>query len=77
MWKLNCAVVGCSSSSSSTYGINKKEHRYKSIVEGQCPNCEIPYSLYCFPAEMTNVKERDKWVQAFKRESPNRTKCTR
>ena len=76
--KLNCALVGCSNSS--TYGISEKksclEHGYKSIVKGQCPNCEIRYSFYCFPAEMTNGKKRDEWIQPLKWESPNRTKCT-
>ena len=62
MPKLNCAVVGCSSS---TYGINKwkkepcLEHGDKNVVKGQCPNCERPYSLYCFPSEMTKGKERE------------------
>ena len=50
------------------------EYGDKNVVKGQCPNCERPYSLYCFPAEMTKGKERDKWIQALKRENPNRTK---
>ena len=61
MPKVYCADVGCRSS---TYGINKwkkepcLEHGDKNVVEEQCPNCERPYSLYCFPAEMTKDKER-------------------
>ena len=60
MPKVNCAVVGCSSS---TYGINKQrkerclEHGDKNVVKGQCLNCERPYSLYCFPTEMTKAKK--------------------
>ena len=79
MPKVNCAIVGCSSS---TYGINKSkkepclEHGHKNVVKEQCPNCERPYSPYCFPAEMTKGKERDAWIQALKRENPNRTKWT-
>ena len=59
MPKVNCAVVGCSSS---TYGINKwkkepcLEHGDKNVVKGQCPKCERHYSLYCFPVEMTKNK---------------------
>ena len=48
MPKVDCAVVGCSSR---TYGINKwnfkepcLEHRDKNVVNGQCSNCERPYS---------------------------------
>ena len=60
MPKVNCGFVGCSSS---TYGINKwekepcLEHGDKNVVKGQCPNCERPLSLYCFPAEMKKGKE--------------------
>ena len=63
MPKVNCAVVGCSS----TYGINKwknelcLEHGDKNVVKGQCPNCERPYSLYCFLAEMTRIQAL-KWT---------------
>ena len=62
MRKGNCVVVGCSSS---TYGINKwkkepfLENGDKNVVKGQCPNWKRPYSLYCFPAEMTKGKETD------------------
>lgn len=43
MPKVNCTVVGCSSS---TYRINKwkkqpcLEHGHKNVVKGQCPTCE-------------------------------------
>ena len=33
------------------------EHGNKNVVKGQRPNCELPYSLYCFPAEMAKGKE--------------------
>ena len=42
----------------------------------QCPNREIPYSVYCFPAEMTKGKERDARIQALQRENQNRTNWT-
>ena len=79
MPKVNCDVAGCSSS---TCGINKwkkepcLEHGHKNVVKEQCPNCERPYRLYCFPDKMTNDKERerDAWIQALKRENPNKTK---
>ena len=79
MPKVNSAVVGCSSSN---YGINKwkkepcLEHGDKNVVKKQCRNCERPYSLYCFPAEMPKGKERDTWIQALKRENTNTTECT-
>ena len=62
MPKVKCVVVGCSSS---TYGINNRkkepclEHGDKNVVKGQCPNCERPHNLKCFPVEMTKDKERD------------------
>ena len=80
MPKVNCAVVGFSSSS--TYGLNKwkkepsLEHGNKNIVKGQCPNCERPYSLYCFPAKMMKGKKRNAWIQDLKGENPDRTKLT-
>ena len=79
MPKVNSAVVGCSSSN---YGINKwkkepcLEHGDKNVVKKQCRNCERPYSLCCFPAEMTKGKERDTWIQALKQENTNTTECT-
>ena len=30
----------------------------QNVVKGQCLNCERPYTLYRFPAEMTKGKER-------------------
>lgn len=50
------------------------EHGDKNEVKGQYPNCERPYSLYCFPADMTKDKERDDRIQALTRENRNRTK---
>ena len=47
------------------------QHGDKNVVKAQCPNCERPYSLYSFQAEMTKGKERDEWIQALKREHPN------
>ena len=52
MPKVNCAVVGCSSS---TYGINdwKKEpwleRGDKNVIEGYYPNGKRRFSFYCFP----------------------------
>ena len=49
MPKVNCDVVGCSSS---TYRINKRkkepfvEHGDKNVVKGQFPNCERPYTVF-------------------------------
>ena len=63
MPKVNCAIVGCSSS---TYGIKiwkKKpclEHGDKNAVDEQCPNCDRLYGFYYFPAEMTKGKERER-----------------
>ena len=60
MSEVNCAFVRCSGS---TYGINKRkkvpslEHGDKKLVNGQCPNCERPDSIYCFPAETTKGRE--------------------
>ena len=65
MSKVNCAFVRCSSNNC---GINKWkkvpsfEQGDKNLVKGQCPNCERPYSLYCFPAELTKGKE--KWMDS-------------
>ena len=50
------------------------EHGGKNVVNGQCPNCDRPYCLYCFPAEMTKGKERDEWIEALKRENRNEAK---
>ena len=49
MPKVNCDVVGCSSS---TYRINKRkkepfvEHGDKNVVKGRFPNCERPYTVF-------------------------------
>ena len=76
MPKVNCAVVGCSTEKNKWKKEPCLEPGEKSVVKGQCPNCERPYSLACFPAEMTKGKERDAWIQVLKRENPNRTKWT-
>ena len=80
MLKVNCGVVRCSSG---TYGINKwkkepyLEHGDKNIVEWQCPNCERPYSLYCFPVEMKKGKKRDmdlnERIQTEQQKEPQKT----
>ena len=76
MPKVNCDVVGCSSS---TYRINKRkkepflEHVDKNVVKGQFPNCERPYTVFQLRWQKTK-RERDAWIQAFKRENPSRTK---
>ena len=75
MPKVNCAVVGCSSS---TYRINKwkkepcLEHGHKNVVKGQCPSCEKPYSLYQIHEFRLHVSRdtlmRDTRIQALKQE---------
>ena len=67
MPQVSCAVDECSSC---TYGINQwrkepcLEYRGKNVVKGQCPICGRPYSLCCFPAEMTKGKERGRCMDS-------------
>ena len=51
-----------------TYETNKWEepflkHGDKNVVKGQCSNCERPYSLYSFPAEMIK-RQRERCVDS-------------
>ena len=66
MPKVNCDVVGCSSS---TYRINKRkkeplvEHGDKNVVKGQFPNCERPYTVFQLRWQKNKrERERDAWI---------------